>query len=361
MSAVRPYRESPPLPARPVLKPALRRLWRDGDVLQLGIDPQHAVVLTGVGSAELRLLDLLDGTRDTDAVLVDASRAGWQAEQAQRLVVALHDAGLLDDAALTDAPDERERQRLLPDRLSLSVRHRAPGAADRVLRLRREASVVVHGAGRVGAAVAALLASAGVARIGCVDEGRVRAADLSPAGIPLQSTGSRASALMRRLRGTAPTTSVGAPVAAPTFAVVAPTGTVAAPETLAAVRDLPHLLVVVRATSAAVGPLVLPGRTPCIRCLELSRGDRDRGWPTLAAQLAWSPRTVDPCDLSLATLAASMASLHALTWIDTAGESPPASCGGLLDYDLLDGRLRRRTVRAHPDCGCGAAPDIITP
>ena len=39
---------------RPLLKPALRRLWRDPATLQLGIDPRHAVVLGGVDLADRR-------------------------------------------------------------------------------------------------------------------------------------------------------------------------------------------------------------------------------------------------------------------------------------------------------------------
>jgi bacteriocin biosynthesis cyclodehydratase domain-containing protein len=346
---------SMPLPARPVLKPALRRVWRDGDVLQLGVDPQHAVVLTGVGAAELRLLDLLDGTRQAGALLAAAAAGGLDVERAEQLVMALSEAGLIDDAA-PDPLDEHERQRLLPDRLSLSVRHHAPGAADLVLLRRRQAGVVVHGAGRVGAAVAGLLAAAGVGRLGCADDGAVRPADLTPVGIPVPAACSRAAATVRRLQRVVPSAQcrIGA-VPEPTLAVLAPTGRVPTPDMLAAVRQVPHLLVAVRETTAAVGPLVLPGVTPCIRCLELGRGERDRDWPTIAAQLAWSPRSVEPCDVALASLAASLASLHVLGWIDTAGESAPPSSGGIVEFDLLDGRLRRRTVAAHPACGCGAA------
>jgi bacteriocin biosynthesis cyclodehydratase domain-containing protein len=353
-----PAPSTPALPVRPVLKP-LRRLWRDADVLQLGVEPRHAVVLAGVGAPELRLLDLLDGTRATDDVVAEAAAIGLDPGRARDLVTTLHDAGLLDEQSPAGGPGEHERQRLQPDRMSLAVRHRRPGAADRILRRRREASVQVHGAGRVGAAVATLVAAAGVGQVGCVDDGRVRLADLSPAGIPAPSAGSRAAATARRLRhaGAVPVPGPRAKSAPPawTVTVVAPVGTMPTPQTLAAVRDRAHLLVVVRESTATVGPFVLPGHSACIRCLELTRGERDSGWPTLAAQLAWAPRAVDACDVTLATLTAAVASMHVLGWIDHDGAEPPPSVGGLVEFDLVTGRLRRRTVRPHPACGCGAA------
>jgi bacteriocin biosynthesis cyclodehydratase domain-containing protein len=157
-----------------------------------------------------------------------------------------------------------------------------------------------------------------------------------------------------QVRRTAPATDVRTsrlPGAA--LAVVAPVTGVVPPETAAAVRRQVHLVVVVRETTAAVGPFVVPGLTPCLRCVELARSERDPQWPALAAQLAGAPRAVEACDIALATLAASLATLHALTWLD--GDELPPSAGGVLEVDLEGGRLRRRSVAAHPECGCGAA------
>jgi len=45
-----------------------------------------------------------------------------------------------------------------------------------------------------------------------------------------------------------------------------------------------HLSVVVREASVLVGPLVRPGGTSCLRCLDLHRTAADPTWPTIAAQ-----------------------------------------------------------------------------
>jgi hypothetical protein len=128
--------------ARPLLKPALRRLWRDAGTVQLGLAPQRAVVLSGLGADARRVLALLDGTRDTATLTADAEQLGLTADDVRRLVDTLAAAGALDDAsAASSSRDEHERQLLEPDRLSLSVRHPAPGAADAVLLRRRNAAV----------------------------------------------------------------------------------------------------------------------------------------------------------------------------------------------------------------------------
>jgi bacteriocin biosynthesis cyclodehydratase domain-containing protein len=134
---------------------------------------------------------------------------------------------------------------------------------------------------------------------------------------------------------------------------------VAAPEVLAAVRHRPHLLVTVRETTAAVGPMVLPGDSPCLRCMHLARADRDPHWAALSAQLAGDSRPVEPCDVVLATLAAAHAAAQVLAAIDSP-DRRPASVGGVLELGAESGQLRRRSITPHPSCGCGATDDSVT-
>ncbi|MBV9293346.1 MAG: hypothetical protein JO222_12925, partial [Frankiales bacterium] len=150
----------------PVLKPALRRMWRDRSTLQLGISPRHALVLSGLSSAEAAFLDGLDGSRTPAEV---AAACDLPEADASRLLETLAAAGALDDAEPPGWQGEDVRQRLLPDRFALSLHHPAPGSAERALRARAAARVTTYGAGRVGAAVARLLAAAGVGRVAVVD------------------------------------------------------------------------------------------------------------------------------------------------------------------------------------------------
>lgn len=55
-------------------------------------------------------------------------------------------------------------------------------------------------------------------------------------------------------------------------------------------EDVPHLPVVLDAGQAAVGPLVRPGLTACLSCLDATARSRDPAWPVIAAQLLARPR-----------------------------------------------------------------------
>jgi bacteriocin biosynthesis cyclodehydratase domain-containing protein len=335
---------------RPVLKPALRRLWRDPSTLQLGISGPHAVVLAGLTPTDRSVLALLDGSRDIDGVLDAADTMGVERASAQRLLATLDQVGALDDAAVP-APTrgEDDRQRLEPDLLALSLRHRGAGAAASVLERRRHAVVAVHGAGRVGAEAAMLLAAAGVGTLACLDETPLRLSDVSPGGLPRIVNGTRGSiTALRAHRFTAMARTTTTRPDRATLALLTPASSEALPEIVTGVRDEPHLLAYVRETVGVVGPLVIPGETPCLRCLALARGERDPHWPLLSAQLIGEPVT-EPCEVALAALVASLAALQALAFLD--GDSP-LSPGRVLEYDATNGTLRSRTVGVHPACGC---------
>jgi len=348
-----------PRPARPALKPGLRLLRRDRTTLQLGLTPGAAVVLEGVDDLDTRLLDLLDGTRDAAAVVTDAAALGVDPVRAAELLDLLRRADALDDGppAASGVAD-----RLAPDALALSLRHPRPGIAAGALHRRAQAIATVHGGGRVGATVAGLLSAAGIGRVNVLDPRPIRAADLAPGGIRRMRTGSRGEAATRAAAASATPANAPAPSAPNPFVrnldVVAPVGFAAAPEVLTAVRRRTHLFVAVRDATAVVGPLVVPGHTPCLRCLELGRGERDPAWPRLAAQIVGEPPAVEASDVVLATMAAAVAAAQLLTLID--GVERPATMGGFLELTGVDGRVRRRSVSSHPACGCSPAVEFDT-
>lgn len=353
---------------RPVLKPAMRRVWRDGSTLQLGLDPRRATVLSGLTPALLGTLDLLDGTRRSHEVLRDAAEVGGGEQAAAELVELLHDAGALDDASgalLCGGADERAR--MAPEHAALSLLHPAPGLARELLARRRRAHVRIIGAGRVGATVARLLAASGVGGISVEDPGILRPADLMPGGAIGAEIGvPRQLALAGIPEPLRP---------AVDLVLIAPIGSLEIPlaDATALVADgVPHLVARVRELSGIIGPLVLPGRTCCLRCLHLHRSDRDPAWPMISAQLLGPERDEDPAAVSLCATVAGLACLQALEFLDAPpgsasgpdgwaagnGGSAPATAGGTLELTLPDWRLRRRSWNVHPLCGCiSAEPD----
>ena len=112
--------------------------------------------------------------------------------------------------------------------------------------------------------------------------------------------------------------------------------------------DQPHLLVRSLGDAAWVGPLVLPGRTSCVRCADLTRRDADPEWPMVLAQLS---RLRLPVPDLLSGWAASTAATQALAFLDG---TVPEAAGATLEL-TADRHAELRPWPAHPDCGCGWA------
>jgi hypothetical protein len=336
---------------RPLLTSAIQRLWRDGETLQLGRHPGRAVVLAGIDPGAREVLAMLNGSRDRAAIVHAADAAGCPPARTEAMLRLLDAAGLLDDAA-TDrgiaALDRDARDRLAPDVGSLRLVRGSDAA--QVLRRRRSARVVVEGAGRVGAPVAALLAAAGIGSVRVVDDGLTRPEDCGVGGLAATAIGRPRQEAARDLvtAATAPRPVLAAvPTALPDLVVLTPVGGAPMPEPP---RLLPHLLSEVRGEVGVVGPLVMPGTSACLRCLDLARTDADPGWPAVAVQLATNSRTQAPCDGVLAVAVAAQTVLQALAFLD--GGGLPSAAGGTLELTLPDWRWRRRSWQVHPDCDC---------
>ncbi|MGH3658098.1 MAG: hypothetical protein ACRDUA_15695, partial [Micromonosporaceae bacterium] len=112
----------------------------------------------------------------------------------------------------------------------------------------------------------------------------------------------------------------------------------------------------VRDGVVVLGPLVRPGQTACLDCLNLHRHSRDPRWPLLAAQLATAPEHPEPVEAGVAMFGASLAVQHALRHLD--GEVP-ATVNGTLELSG-PGAVRRRQWPPHPRCGCVRPPSRWT-
>lgn len=111
-----------------------------------------------------------------------------------------------------------------------------------------------------------------------------------------------------------------------------------------------HLHVYCRDGRVVVGPTVLPGISPCLRCIDLFRARRDPRWPFVAAQLvgrtpdAGVPALTAAAALVLAEVAASREPGRTLQTIGASVEINPA-----------EGLWRRLRWPADERCTCGAA------
>ncbi len=109
-------------------------------------------------------------------------------------------------------------------------------------------------------------------------------------------------------------------------------------------RDITHCAIVFGESSVRVGPVVIPGKTACIRCVELAHIDSDSTWSAVAPQMWRRPAGADSVDLAVHAAAEAL------------GMYPMG--GG---YSVrIDGTTFGRVVSPHaihPDCGCSAIPD----
>ncbi|MHC0430111.1 TOMM precursor leader peptide-binding protein [Streptomyces sp. O3] len=364
----------------PMLKPALRRAWRDPRTAQFGVAPAHAMTLGPLGAVTARLLTLLDGTRGLPLLRAEARCAGLPDEQLDRLVARLAAAGLLDDATGGGAAAQELRSRagpaldrLRPDLAALSLTAREPDGALGRLAARRTTRVQVRGLGRVGASVAAVLAGAGVGGVDVRDGGCVEPWDVAPGGLPAESVGGRREEAARRLvrrcapgrlprsipprRSAAAAERRGEPgfslvVLAPREGLDGYAPDPAAAEQLMA-TGTPHLYAGVIEGTGVVGPLVLPGESACAGCLERTRAERDPLWPRLVAQWrSGQERPVPAGELSLSTAVAGLAAGHALAFVDGAS---PTSAGARCEVSLPALAWSSHRVAPHAGCPCGAA------
>lgn len=346
-------------PVRPQLKPALRRVWRDGTTLQLGLDPARAVVIGGLDAVSARVVDSLDGSRDLTGVHAAASRLGMSPRHVDDLLALLARSGVLEDAAadhrVLASLSQEERDRLAPDVAAASIARPGEDGGVSVISRRRSRVVAVHGAGRVGASLVTLLAAAGVGALVVEDAAAAQPADVCPAGLGPGDVGARRQdAAVQAARRLAASLRASLPAGrrTPDLAVLAgePAQDGRLVERL--VRGgVPHLFARVRDATGVVGPLVLPGRSSCQRCHDLHRTDRDPAWPSVTAQLSAASRhRLSPCDVVLATAVAAHAALQVLAYLD--GDPAPPAVDGTLEIAQADGRLRRRSWAPHPACGC---------
>lgn len=349
---------------RPAIKAGLLMVWRDPDTLQIGIDPRRAVALRGMRGTET-LINLLDGSRDLGQVLATAHDQGIGRRAAERVLGLLAAAGALYDfpAATLRALPDGPRARLAGELATVSLAHGYADGGALVLARRQAASVRVHGAGLVAASLASLLTASGVGRVSVTGAaagppggdpagpgsagpgpglacwppaGRVRLGHPGGDGPP----GTRRAGPASRRRPDLAVLTDGYPPELPGDLVA---GAVA------------HLTVAAAEAIGVVGPLVIPGRTACLNCVDLARSDRDPAWPLILAQASGRASQPAACAAALAAAVAAQATAQALAYLDQAAPGP-AVINGTLELVLPGWQWRRRSWPAHPQCRCSRSP-----
>lgn len=320
---------------RPTLLPSVRRLWRGSHQLQLGTDPGRAVMLELTDPASARVLDLLDGTRTEAVLLRETTRLEIPEGDVRLILDELRRAGYVVDAhtinPVAGGLCDPARRRIETEAAALALRRDLGSDATpaTLLRRRLSARVLVAGASPLAAAIAEALDVAGV---GHLDAESTTVGGAAANGSPLRLTRRRVSAAV----------------------LVGTSGPAAL--TALALRGTPHLAIAVRDATVLVGPFVLPGRGPCLNCLDLHRLDRDPAWRVLAPQMQDATAT-EPVAWTTVLAGAALAADEVL--IQLQGGRPRTLSATVEIAGPVDTVWRRWTQ--HPACGCGRRRRTMPP
>lgn len=108
--------------------------------------------------------------------------------------------------------------------------------------------------------------------------------------------------------------------------------------------DIEHLTVVFTESSAIVGPLVRPGESACVSCVELDRIDHDPAWSAIAPQV-WL-RSSKPTSALVAHAAAEVLAVM----------SSGSGYSTRIDAETFSRVTHPHAI--HPKCGCQSLPDL---
>ncbi|MCC3276800.1 MULTISPECIES: ThiF family adenylyltransferase [unclassified Arthrobacter] len=335
----------------------------------------------GIGAGSLLLRNL----QDADVAFLAALRSGvpdgteqdaaagvsLSAERAASLLEVLEPLLIPQETTASPVPSLRS-ERLQPDAQRLAAAYAANG--EESVRRRAAATVLVEGLGRTGALLARTLASAGVGTLLLADPAAVAPTDVGASYAMTDIGMNRAAAVKRHVFRIDPTLQVlvhsgirvrSEPVPVDLAVTVQAAGFGAAggrpAEPTAAADGIPRLVVSAQEDGWDVGPLVVPGATACLECLDLHRADTDPGWFAAAdalARRAGGPAagTVLDCsgpdgeETAGSVLAAGTAATAALVFLD--GINRPALYSAVLQVRASDGYSRLQQLDYHPACGC---------
>ncbi|WP_166845997.1 ThiF family adenylyltransferase [Isoptericola sp. BMS4] len=323
-----------------------------GEVL-LGTDPRWSLVLAGLRPGEAGWLRETSG-RPHRTLERTARRWDLDPDRRARLEDLLARSGLLvpEPPPGPDVPPTRAGDAVVLGAL------RADDAGAATLAARTRRAVGVAGLGRLGAALAEHLATAGVGTLVLDDREPVQVLDLGVGGYEQPDVGRpRERALRARLGARHPATQVFHTLDRDLLPEVVVVVEAHAPDPgrydhlLGA--GVAHLPVVVREADVVVGPFVLPGVSPCVRCDERHATDADDRWPAAAAALRRSGGRAAPHETTLAACAAALAAGQVLAHLDG---HRPLTAGGVLETSLPDAVPRLRRLAGHPACGCLRLP-----
>lgn len=114
-------------------------------------------------------------------------------------------------------------------------------------------------------------------------------------------------------------------------------------------EGVPYLLIdLPESASISLGPIVIPGQSPCARCIALTREDQNPAWREISMQKLLQPGREVP--VAIAHHVAGFAALELLRFIDE-GQSQLIGSSVRIDFHQPTMSVQQSFTR-HPACGC---------
>ena len=328
-------------------------LRRNADTLQIGLQRQTAVTLDGFSEDVVRALVRLDGSVPRGQLTSALPELGEVLNSLERL-------GLVEDSLTADSSvSHLRRQRLEHEHHVLSVTYGSTRSAEVILSRRAEAVVGIRGSDRVAAHVAVGLACAGVGTVAILGPDHlVSLGEITPVG-PFEPEFSWVEQISEAVRRQGSHASA-ARSQQFDLVVICHAADVQPPWTDPELADdliaddIPHYPIAVSGLSGRIGPLVIPGRSACLGCIDRSEIDRDRAWPALIDQVRLRHHQTRAQDSCVTAVCAAAAVQEILGYLDQ-GENHPDSpeTNGYKLFRDFDPTPTLVPVAPHPLCGCG--------
>lgn len=126
-------------------------------------------------------------------------------------------------------------------------------------------------------------------------------------------------------------------------------------------HGIPHLMVRLRDGVGVIGPMVLPGLSSCLHCADHHRRDRDDDWPVVSAQMLGLCGWASPATIA-GTVAITQAQIEQVTAVARSGhpkstpsaQHPPSTLDTTMEFRASPSSLVVRHWTPHPLCGCAS-------
>lgn len=327
--------------------------------MQIGTG-SNALELGKLSAAQERLIAALYKGIADQQLPVLSKQLGLSGKETNQVIKAV------GNALLVEPPAKPTKTKLAEDFVAgafaeiirSSLLHSVDG--EQVLLGRAERSVHIDYLGRAGLSIALGLAAAGIGHLISHDEQQVDRQNLGPTGYPSQLIGHPRISALRSILAASPNKALvstgkkllGTKLQKIDCAVLI-SQQATEPRRYASwlTNDVPHISVTFDAERVWVSPMIIPGQSACLFCLEKMRTEQDSNWPVIATQLISSNKRFD--DAASQLFAAGIVVQKILARVDRVAGFDLAE-ENLVGFslELKTGKVIEYSWPQHPSCTC---------